>query len=804
MTQKIINVGLAENDGTGDNLRNAFAKANDNFSELYNAQGNLDLSTLSGTVPPANGGIGLTASPQYKQVPIGTLGGVYQLANLVAGTGIAVDLSLGNLTITNEYSGGNVSGSINVLSTANSTSTSTGAVTIAGGLGVGGNIYAGNLSVAGIKFVASDGSPNQVLATDGYGQLQWYSVAGLTTTIFTGDVTGSGIANVTLTLANVGTITPGTYGSATQTPVVTVDSKGRISSITTISTSGGGGGGSTSPGGSEYNIQYNFAGGFAGASGVLCDGMNLTVNGVVYANGGVASTDVSSGSMQVVGGLGVTGNIYAGQMYFNGTNVAAAINSLSNGISVVSNALSVASANRVSADNALSVRIDTVSNAVSVVSQALSVGLADRISVDAALSVRIDTVSNAVSVVSQALSVETNARISAVDAVAQLLSAETADRVSAINKTSQALSVEINNRASADSALSLRIDAIGGSSLADAISVVSQALSVETANRISAVNVVSNAVSVVSQALSVETANRISAVNVVSNAVSVVSQALSVETANRISAVNVVSNAVSIETANRISAVNVVSNAVSVVSQALSVEIANRTSADNALSVRVDTVSNAVSVVSNALSLEIANRTSADNALSNSISALGNSVSVTYAPKANPTFTGSVTLSNITVSANNVSNIGTVSTRHNTIFATTFNGTATTAQYADLAEIYTSDNHYEYGTVVAIGGEQEITITVETHDNRVAGVISQNPAYLMNRDAIGLPVALTGRVPCKVIGPISKGDRLVSSDVAGHAQRLDMNAYTPGCIIGKALEDFGSGPGVIEILIGKV
>ena len=779
MTQKIINVGLAENDGTGDNLRNAFAKANDNFSELYNAQGNLDLSTLSGTVPPANGGIGLTASPQYKQVPIGTLGGVYQLANLVAGTGIAVDLSLGNLTITNEYSGGNVSGSINVLSTANSTSTSTGAVTIAGGLGVGGNIYAGNLSVAGIKFVASDGSPNQVLATDGYGQLQWYSVAGLTTTIFTGDVTGSGIANVTLTLANVGTITPGTYGSATQTPVVTVDSKGRISSITTISTSGGGGGGSTSPGGSEYNIQYNFAGGFAGASGVLCDGMNLTVNGVVYANGGVASTDVSSGSMQVVGGLGVTGNIYAGQMYFNGTNVAAAINSLSNGISVVSNALSVASANRVSADNALSVRIDTVSNAVSVVSQALSVGLADRISVDAALSVRIDTVSNAVSVVSQALSVETNARISAVDAVAQLLSAETADRVSAINKTSQALSVEINNRASADSALSLRIDAIGGSSLADAISVVSQALSVETANRISAVNVVSNAVSVVSQALSVETANRISAVNVVSNAVS-------------------------IETANRISAVNVVSNAVSVVSQALSVEIANRTSADNALSVRVDTVSNAVSVVSNALSLEIANRTSADNALSNSISALGNSVSVTYAPKANPTFTGSVTLSNITVSANNVSNIGTVSTRHNTIFATTFNGTATTAQYADLAEIYTSDNHYEYGTVVAIGGEQEITITVETHDNRVAGVISQNPAYLMNRDAIGLPVALTGRVPCKVIGPISKGDRLVSSDVAGHAQRLDMNAYTPGCIIGKALEDFGSGPGVIEILIGKV
>jgi hypothetical protein len=376
--------------------------------------------------------------------------------------------------------------------------------------------------------------------------------------------------------------------------------------------------------------------------------------------------------------------------------------------------------------------------------------------------------------------------------VSQALSVETANRISAVNVVSQALSVETANRTSADNALSVRID-----TASNAVSIVSQALSVETANRISAVNVVSqalsvetanriSAVNVVSQALSVETAARIAADNTISNAVSVVSQALSVEIVNRTSADNALS--VRIDTA---------SNAVSIVSQALSLETANRISADNALSVRIDTASNAVSIVSQALSLETANRISADNALSNS-------VSVTYAPKASPTFSGTVTLGNVTVSANNTSNIGTVSTRHNTIFATTFTGTAATAQYADLAEMYIADQQYEYGTVVIVGGKYEITITSSSHDTRIAGVISQNPAYLMNSEAPGLPVALVGRVPCKVVGPISKGDLLVASELAGHAQSLEISLYTPGCIIGKALEDFNSGIGVIEILVGKV
>ena len=94
-----------------------------------------------------------------------------------------------------------------------------------------------------------------------------------------------------------------------------------------------------------------------------------------------------------------------------------------------------------------------------------------------------------------------------------------------------------------------------------------------------------------------------------------------------------------------------------------------------------------------------------------------------------------------------------------------FSGTAIQVQYADLAEIYPADSEYEAGTVVKLGGSAEITMTTNHADTDVFGVVSTNPAFLMNKDAEGLPVALTGRVPVKVIGRVAKGERLVSSDV---------------------------------------
>ena len=131
--------------------------------------------------------------------------------------------------------------------------------------------------------------------------------------------------------------------------------------------------------------------------------------------------------------------------------------------------------------------------------------------------------------------------------------------------------------------------------------------------------------------------------------------------------------------------------------------------------------------------------------------------------------------------------------------------TASSARYADLAEKYTTDQEYEPGTVMTFGGTHEITHCTKSHDRKVAGVISTNPAYMMNSTAEGQYLALQGRVPCKVIGPIEKGDLVVTSDVSGFGEKLDDTRYQPGCVIGKALESIEYWEEqVIEVVVGRV
>ena len=132
----------------------------------------------------------------------------------------------------------------------------------------------------------------------------------------------------------------------------------------------------------------------------------------------------------------------------------------------------------------------------------------------------------------------------------------------------------------------------------------------------------------------------------------------------------------------------------------------------------------------------------------------------------------------------------------------TFYGLATQAQYADLAENYTADAEYLPGTVVVFGGEQEITISQTFADVRVAGVISSNPAYLMNAAAAGLPVALRGRVPVQVLGAVSKGDLLVTSAQTGFAQSVGQNNSYGAAVFAKSLTTDGSnGSKIIEAVI---
>jgi len=130
--------------------------------------------------------------------------------------------------------------------------------------------------------------------------------------------------------------------------------------------------------------------------------------------------------------------------------------------------------------------------------------------------------------------------------------------------------------------------------------------------------------------------------------------------------------------------------------------------------------------------------------------------------------------------------------------------TATEAQYADLAEIYESDADYEPGTVLVIGGDKEVTQCKILQDPRVVGVVSTAPAYLMNKDANGVAVALRGKVPCKVEGPVRKGDLLVTNVTPGTATTLTDDSPTPPafCVIGKSLEtDESTGIKLINIIV---
>ena len=156
---------------------------------------------------------------------------------------------------------------------------------------------------------------------------------------------------------------------------------------------------------------------------------------------------------------------------------------------------------------------------------------------------------------------------------------------------------------------------------------------------------------------------------------------------------------------------------------------------------------------------------------------------------------------NIIPSADNTYNLGSTSNKYANVY-----GHSIHAHYADLAERYATDVPYLKGTVVVFGGEAEITTTTEAKDVSVAGVISTNPALKMNADAGDSQthpyVALRGRVPCNFIGPVSKGDLIVTADnEPGFAQSIGKNDAGRS-VFAKSLEtDLTEGKKLIEVVI---
>ena len=174
-----------------------------------------------------------------------------------------------------------------------------------------------------------------------------------------------------------------------------------------------------------------------------------------------------------------------------------------------------------------------------------------------------------------------------------------------------------------------------------------------------------------------------------------------------------------------------------------------------------------------------------------------------------PTISSSGTLSISATSGVTINNVVTLSTGANTTAGTlTGNWTLSTgsrmqATYADLAEYYAGSEKIEPGTVVEFGGEHEVQICNLYMSTLVAGIVTTYPAYVMNSGidcTYPVAIALQGRIPVKVVGPVKRGDMLVSTN-NGHA----ISCQTPsmGTVLGKALVDFNGEYGTIEVMVGR-
>jgi len=114
--------------------------------------------------------------------------------------------------------------------------------------------------------------------------------------------------------------------------------------------------------------------------------------------------------------------------------------------------------------------------------------------------------------------------------------------------------------------------------------------------------------------------------------------------------------------------------------------------------------------------------------------------------------------------------------------ANLFQGTATQARYADLAEKYSTDKEHPTGTIMSVCEHEGHETEPSQLGQIVIGVVSAEPAYLMNSEADGQALALKGRVPVRIVGPVQKGDNInVHADGIGSADGI-------GDLVGIALE----------------
>lgn len=173
-----------------------------------------------------------------------------------------------------------------------------------------------------------------------------------------------------------------------------------------------------------------------------------------------------------------------------------------------------------------------------------------------------------------------------------------------------------------------------------------------------------------------------------------------------------------------------------------------------------------------------------------------------YVVKTTPVFSGQAVTQNMVPDSNLTRTIGTSIQRYSDVWGQNLHGTVVSGG-ADVAERYHADAIYQPGTVLVFGGDKEVTVTTQGQDTRIAGIVSTDPAVKMNNmmgsDDTHPFLAITGRVPCKVIGPVSKGGLLVTSSTPGFAKQ-ESNP-NPLAVLGRAIQSCGSGEHIIIVQV---
>jgi len=745
MAQQIINVGEAPNDGGSDPLRTAFIKSNDNFSELYSIGGITGIAngTSNISIPLANGSILMSVS------------NVSNIATLTS-SGLQI---VGNSSVTGTAAAGNITVGGTVV--ANGTIQSLGAVT-AVTVTASGNLVGGNLNIV-----------NNIRTSD---------------MLVTGNITNAQL-NVT-----------GNVAAANIAATGNITANGTLLSIT----------------------------GFSANSGAISATGNITANGTLLS---ITGFSANSGLVTVAGNTNIVGNVAAPYFIGNGsqlTGVTAAPANIFNTVLANGTAVIATSPNDTVTFVVSNNIIMTGNNSTRTVTYAVDMNptfttvtavggfrgdLKGTVVADDS-SIMVDAVNNNL----YGINIIANGNISGqnLTLAGEVTGVTTLDASGNITTSGNVSGSYFLGNGRLLTGIDTTLISNGNSN----VRVYANSNVAVSANGVANILVVSSTQSNLIGTLT--STGNITAPYFLGNIIGNISGPLTVAgpntavifndagVANSTSgftfdkATNAVGTTGNITSTGNISGNFILGNGAflsgvitSVANINLGTSNVTVVSSGGNIAVGVGGTSN-VAVFSTA-GAEITGTLSLTSNVTSALNVTGNLtanniVAVTSLTAADGTF-GNILNQN----ANGVGNIGNSSNYFNRVFAT-----ATTALYADVAERYLADAHYAPGTVVVFGGDKEVTRSRLDADPRVAGVISTEPAFSMNNGLQGehvVVVALLGRVPCAVRGPVQKGDLMVST-FDGYA-RAEADPRT-GAVIGKAVESFSGDKGIIEVVVGRV